>query len=101
MDQTGVTGMDLSRSGVQPPEDEISPEDSSLLRDPKILLCFKNQIARELYDAEEEEIKETVRSRRESEAAVKTVYNASEEVRLELVDSYQRSAFGFMRCPSD
>jgi len=96
--KTGVTGMDFSGSEAQIPEDEISPEDSSFFRDTKIPLCFKNQIAKELYDAEEEEIKETVRSRRESEIAVKTVYDASEEDRLELVQGYQKSAVGFMRC---
>ena len=94
--KTGVTGMDFSRSEVQVPEDEISPEDSSLLWDTKIPLCFKNQIAKELYDAEEDGIKETVRSKRESEMEVKTVYDASEEDRLELVQGYQRLAVGFM-----
>ena len=93
----GLTGMDFSRPEDQIPEDKISPEDSSLYRDTKIPLSFKNQIARELYDAEEDEITETVRSRRESEMAVKTVYDTNEEDRLELVQSYQRSAIAYTR----
>ena len=85
----GATGLNFSAS-EEPAE--IDPEDSSLLRDTKIPLCFKNQIAKELYDAEEEEIKELVRYRRTSEAKVNTVYNTNKRERSELVRDYQRLA---------
>ena len=77
--------MDFGRSEV--PEELVDPEDSSLLKDTKIPLGFKNEIALELYNAEAEEIKEVVRSKREE---VKTVYNASEEDRLDLVREYKK-----------
>ena len=83
-----ITNMDFSH--IEVPEDQIDPEDSSLLKDTKIPLSFKNQIAQELYDAEDEAIKAAVRSKRETESAIKTVYNASDEERMVLVQEYQR-----------
>lgn len=77
---TGLTNMDFGRSEV--PEELVDPKDSLLLKDTKIPLGFKNEIALELYNAEAEEIKEVVQSKREE---VKTVYNTSEEDRLDLV----------------
>ena len=50
--------MDFGRSEV--PEELVDPEDSSLLKDTKIPLGFKNEIALELYNVEAEEIKEVV-----------------------------------------
>ena len=50
--------MDFGRSEV--PEELVDPEDSSLLKDTKIPLGFKNEIALELYNAEAEEIGEVV-----------------------------------------
>lgn len=52
--------MDFSGSSAEVPEDEVDPEDSSLFKDTKIPICFKNHVAQELYDAEEEEIKAEV-----------------------------------------
>ena len=89
----GATGLDF---GASEEPAEIDPEDSSLMRDTKIPLCFKNQIAKELYDAEEEDVKELVRSRRASEATVKTVYNTNNQERIELVQDYQRLAVGLV-----
>lgn len=42
------------------PEDQVDLEDSLLLKDARILIFFKNQVAFELYHTEEEEIKEAV-----------------------------------------
>ena len=79
------------------PEDQVDLEDSLLLKDARILIFFKNQVAFELYHTEEEEIKEAVRSRRDAEVLAKTVYNTTGEERMELVQEYQRSATGFMQ----
>lgn len=91
--ETGVN-MNFSRSEI--PDDEIDPEDSSLLKDTQIPICFKNQVAQELYDAEDEDIKYEVRLRRETEVSIKTVYTAAnEEERMKLVREYWRSATDF------
>jgi hypothetical protein len=83
--------MDFSGSGPEVAEEQIDPEDSALMKDTKIPLCFKNNVAQQLYDAEEEEIKQAVRSKREADLLIKTVYTvANEEERLELVRSYHR-----------
>ena len=50
--------MDVVHS--ETPKDHVDPEDSALLKDMKILLTFKNQIAQELYDVEAEAIKDLV-----------------------------------------
>lgn len=42
------------------PEDQVDPEDSSLFKDTRIPLTFKNEITVELYSAKEEEIKKVV-----------------------------------------
>ena len=83
----GITNMDFSRSEI--PEDEVDPKDSTLFKDTKIPLCFKNQVAKELYIAEEEAIKAEVRSKC-ARSSVRSVYNASEEDRLELVQNYRK-----------
>lgn len=80
----------MNFTGLDIPEDQIDPEDSALLRDNKIPLSYKNQIAQELYDAEEEEIKQAVRSKRDAELLIQTVYSVNEEERLELVQAYQK-----------
>jgi len=80
--------MDFSRSEI--PEEEVDPEDSALMKDTKIPICFKNSVAQQLYDAEDDEIKEVVRSKREAQPLIKDVYDASEEDRVELVRDYQR-----------
>jgi hypothetical protein len=83
-----IPNMDFSRAEV--PEEDVDPEDSSLFKDTKVPLCFKNDVAQRLYDAEEEEVKMAVKAKREAEALIKTVYNTSGEDRLELVLEYQR-----------
>jgi len=87
--ETGVN-MNFGRSDI--PEDEIDPEDSALLKDTQIPICFKNQVAQELYDGEDDDIKDVVRLRRETELSIKTVYTAAnDEERMELVRDYQKS----------
>lgn len=88
---THIPNMDFSGSSAAIPESQVDPEDSSLFKDTKVPLCFKNLIAQELYDAEEEEIKAEVRSKREAGTLIKTVYNAgSEKERLEIVREYRK-----------
>jgi hypothetical protein len=86
--EADLPNMDFSRTEI--PEENIDPEDSSLLKDTNIPLFFKNSVAQRLYDAEEEEIKKAVESKREADSLIKTVYNTSGEDRLELVREYQR-----------
>ena len=50
----------MSFASSDVPDAQVDPEDSALLKDTKIALSFKNQIAQELYDAEEEGVKEAV-----------------------------------------
>lgn len=85
-----VPNMGFGQSEI--PEDEVDPEDSSLFKDTKIPLCFKNQIAQELYDAEEKEIKEAVQSKRDADrdSLIKTVYTTEGSEREELVREYQK-----------
>ena len=83
-----ITNMSFASSDV--PDAQVDPEDSALLKDTKIALSFKNQIAQELYDAEEEGVKEAVRSKRQADLLLKTAYNVSEEDRLELIREYQK-----------
>jgi len=86
-----IPNMDFSGGLAEIPEDQVDPEDSSLLKDTKIPLCYKNHVARELYDAEEEEIKMAVRSKRDADSSIKTVYDvADDEERLELLREYQK-----------
>ena len=80
----------MNFSHIEVPEDQIDPEDTSLLKDTKIPLCFKNQITQELYDVEDEAIKAAVQSKRETKSAIKTIYNTSDEECMVLVQEYQR-----------
>ena len=86
--EANIPNMDFSREEV--PEEEVDPEDSALFKDTKVPLFFKNLIAQQLYDVEEEEIKSEVRSKRDAEILIMTVYDADEEARLELVREYHR-----------
>lgn len=86
----GIPNMDFSGGLEEIPEDQIDPDDSSLMKDIKIPLCFKNLVAQELFDKEEEEIKAAVRSKRDADVVIKTVYNTDEEARSELVREYQK-----------
>jgi len=89
---THIPNMDFSGSSTDIPEDQIDAEDSLLFKDTKIPLCFKTHVSQELYEAEEEEIKAAVRSKREEGPSIThaTVYDADEERRLELVRAYQK-----------
>ena len=88
--EANLPNMNFSGSHPEPPESDVDPEDSHLLKDIKIPLCFKNSVAQRLYEAEEDEIKKVVRSRREDDLLIKTVHNVREEERLELVREYQK-----------
>ena len=95
--EVNLPNMDFSRPEV--PEEQVDPEDSHLFKDTKIPLCFKNNVAQRLYEAEEEAIKAIVRSKRENDLLIKTVYNVSgEEERLELVREYQKYVARLIPC---
>jgi hypothetical protein len=79
--------VDFSRSKI--PEDLVDPEDSALLKDTTIPLVFKNDVARDLYKGEDEEIKAAVRSKRNADMFSGTVYSTVGEERAELVRAYQ------------
>ena len=91
-DEAKIMNMNFSGSQPEMPENQVDCEDSHLLKDIRIPLCFKNSVAQRLYEAEEEEIKEIVRSKREDELLVKTPHNVREDERLELVQEYQKCA---------
>ena len=95
-DEANITNMGFSGSSPEVPENQVDPEDSHLFKDRKIPLCFKRNVAQRLYEAEEEEIKDAVRSKREEKLLIKTVYNVNEEERLELIQEYQKYATGFV-----
>ena len=80
--------VDFSRSKI--PEDPVDPEDSMLLKDTAIPLTFKNEVARDLYKDEDEEIKRIVRSKRDADMFSGTVYSTVGEDRAELVRAYQK-----------
>ena len=82
-----------SRVAVDIPENEIEPQDSFLMKDQKIPICFKNEIARKLYENESEEVKAEVRAMREAEKAGdpgRMGNNKSEVERLALVRRYNK-----------
>lgn len=91
---TGISNMDFSGSEI--PEDQVDPGESAVFKDTKIPLCYKNLVTQELYEAEEEEIKQAVRLTREEEHLIKTVYNTGGGDRQELVREYQRYATTFV-----
>lgn len=93
----GIPNMDFSRPGQDIPEDQVDPEDSSTFKDTDVPLCFKNDVAHRLYENEEDEIKEVVRSTRDNRPLIKTVYGTSGEERLELVREYQKYTSYFMQ----
>ena len=86
--KANITTIDFSRSEI--PKDQVDPEDSALLKDMKIPIHFKNLVAQQLYDAEEEEIKQAVQSKRDADLFAMTVYRAKDEQRIELVETYQK-----------
>ena len=77
--KANLLNMDLSGSHPEPPVGQVDLEDSHLLKDIKIPLCFKKSVAQRQYEVEEDEIKEVIRSRREEDLLIKTVYNVCEE----------------------
>ena len=80
--------MDFSHQEI--PEEQVDPEDSSLFKDTKIPLFFKNHVAQRLYENEEEEIKEAVRSKRDADSLSRSIDSVPEEERLEFVRNYQK-----------
>lgn len=70
------------------PEEEIAPEESSIFKDMKIPISYKNAIAQELWEKEDEAIKSHVRSQRGTEVAPRTVYNTGGEERLDILNQY-------------
>jgi hypothetical protein len=84
-----------SRVEVPIPEDQIDPQDSFTMKDPKIPITYKTAVAQELYNAEPEVIKANVRSHREAYGpGGKTVRTDDEDERLTLVREYQRYVCG-------
>lgn len=82
---------EINFKGLEIPEGQVHPKDSVLLKDTDIPVCFKNLVAQELYEAEEEEIKQRVRSECDTDLFSMTVYNTkSDEQRINLVKGYQR-----------
>ena len=80
-----------SRVEVNIPESEIDPEDSFLMKDPKIPISYKNAIAQKLYDAESEVIKAEVLLQREARhMSGRTVRTENEGERLALVREYHK-----------
>lgn len=74
---------------VQIPEDEVRREDSAVFKDMNIPISYKNAIAQQLWESEEEVIKQEVRSwQRDKEGVTKTVYNTNGEERLKLLREY-------------
>jgi hypothetical protein len=88
--EANLPNMDFSNPDTDIPENQVDPEDSHLFKDTKIPLYFKNSVAQRLYEAEEEEIKDKVRSKREEKISIRSVYNVDEEERLGLVQEYQK-----------
>lgn len=76
---------------VNVPESDIDPQDSFILKDPKIPIAYKTAIARNLYAAESEVIKAEVRTQREAwQPGGKTVRTDDEDERLALVEEIQK-----------
>ena len=91
----GVASLE-SNIRVNIPENEIEPQDSFLLKDQKIPICFKNEIARQLYEAESEVVKAEVRAKREAEKAGNPGRSANElleDERLALVRRYEKYVY--------
>lgn len=64
--------------------------ENGVFRDVTIPISYKNAIAQELWDAEDEGIKKQVWARRETDPGYKTVYNTDGQERLELVREYSK-----------
>ena len=72
------------------PEGGSLAEDGYIFQDMRIPINYKNSVAQQLWNAEDEAIKKEVRSLCESEPNVKTVYNTDGKERLELVWEYSK-----------
>jgi hypothetical protein len=70
------------------PENEVAPEESAIFKDTGIPISFKNSIAQELWEKEDDTTKSRVRSHRDSEFAINTVYNTDGDDRMELLRQY-------------
>ena len=80
--------IELSPETVIP--EDVLPEESAIFKDVTVPISFKNLIAQELWEKEEEAIKRHVRSTRDAQNSVKTVYNTEGEERLDLLRQYAR-----------
>lgn len=80
------------------PEKDVSPEESAIFKDIAVPISFKNMIAQELWEGEEEEIKRHVRSTRDALVSIKTVYNTEGEERLELLRQYTKYVLNRLPC---
>lgn len=83
-----ITNMNFAESAI--PEDQIDSSEAAVFKDFKIPLSFKNRIAQELYNAEEEDIKVAVRSKCQADLLVADIRHVDEEDRLELAQVYER-----------
>lgn len=70
------------------PEEDVSPEESAIFKDVKIPISYKNAVAQELWETEDEAVKLHVRSQRETEIAPRTVYNTGGDERLGILNQY-------------
>ena len=91
-----------SESGaeVNIPESDIEPQESHSVKDSKIPISYKHEVAMGLYENESEEIKREVRLQREAwnENGL-TVRTSNEEDRLTLVREYQKFVHShLLRC---
>ena len=72
------------------PEGLAEDGNGHIFTDMKIPISYKNSIAQELWDAEDEATKKEVRAYRNTESVAKTVYNTEGLERLELVREYAK-----------
>jgi hypothetical protein len=70
------------------PDSDILPEERAIFKDPTISITFKSGIATELWQKEDESIKQQVLAFRDAEVAPATVYNTEGEERLKLLRKY-------------
>ena len=88
-DAAGLKNMEVQVRSPQA-EESIDPDVSYLLKDGRVPINFKNHVAQKLYETEEDEIKEAVRTKRKEDLSQLTVFSANEEDRLDLVREYHK-----------
>ena len=88
--EEGKPGLE-STAQVNIQENEIEPYESFDMKDTKVPIWFKHSVALKLYEAEPEEVKVEVRSKREAwHEDGRTVHTADNEERLNLIRDYQK-----------